>query len=193
MRRRSNESALTGASASPEAGVRRAPSSSSASGLKCCAKAGLVPAANAPLDAKPHAEAHRQAGIPDRRNVLLAQQILSPGVDLEPGKQLIAAAEIEFGKAIVEIAVGKDQGVSLLQIFVAKEGGVVAAGRKRRGKHAGNFLACVARGEEAGMGWTAERTSACERRVNADRDAVECGRIPSQQSLVVAGERALND
>jgi hypothetical protein len=40
---------------------------------------------------------------------------------------LVAAAEIEFCIAEIEIAIGKDQRVTLLQVFVTKECGVVAA------------------------------------------------------------------
>lgn len=87
-------------------------------------------ASEAPLDAESGAEVHWQAWIADGRDVLLAQQVFCLGVDLQPSEQPVASTQVEFGETEIEVAIGQDKGVPLLQIFISKEGGVVAAEEK---------------------------------------------------------------
>jgi hypothetical protein len=59
----------------------------------------LFSASRTPQEAKADAEVHGQAGVTDGRDVLLAQQVLSLGVDAHPLEQLIAASQVQLGIA----------------------------------------------------------------------------------------------
>ena len=83
---------------------------------------GSMTAARAPATAKACADVERQAGVADGRDVLVVEQILSLGVDVHPFKQLEAAAQIELGVAVVEIAIGQQEAVAAVRVFAFKEG-----------------------------------------------------------------------
>ncbi len=140
---------------------------------------GLVPRlfCLADLDAESCAKIHGQADVTDGSDVLVAGQVFCLCIDAEPGRPLIAAAEVKLGIAVIEIAIGQQQGVEIVGIGVLKIGGVVAAAGKCRGKEGGKPAAGVAGREEAGMRRAAERTRSPQRRNGADRYAAEGWRL----------------
>ena len=79
------------------------------------------------LDFEAGAEIHRQAGVTEGRDVLSVHQVFGLAVDAQPGKELIASAQIELGVTVVEIAVGQQHvppkfGVSQIGRIVAAAG-----------------------------------------------------------------------
>src|ERR1039458_971050 len=66
-----------------------------------------MPTSGAPANPQAGAQREWEAGIADGRDVLAVEKILGLRVDVDPGKPLVAAAEVEFRVAVVEIAVGQ--------------------------------------------------------------------------------------
>ena len=81
-----------------------------------------APRCATPAEAKTGADVKGQAGVADGRDVLIVEQIFSLGIDVHPGEQLEAAAQIEFCVSIVEIAVGQQERIGVVGIFVFKIG-----------------------------------------------------------------------
>jgi hypothetical protein len=81
-----------------------------------------VTAAGTPAKAQAGAECEGKAGIADGRDVLVVEKILSLRVDIEPGEPLVAAAEVEFGVAVVEVSIGQQQAVAAGSIVTFKVG-----------------------------------------------------------------------
>jgi hypothetical protein len=82
---------------------------------------GLLRLRPADVNAQAGYEIQRQAWISDRCNVLIAAEILRLHIVAEPGKKLVAGAEIEAEKAVVEISVRENQRVELIQISPTEE------------------------------------------------------------------------
>ena len=81
-----------------------------------------VAAARAPAKAQAGANREGKAGIADGRDVLIVEKILGLRVDVEPIQQLIAAADVELGVAVIEIAIGQEQAVVVGSVFAFKVG-----------------------------------------------------------------------
>src|ERR1035437_79757 len=148
----------------------------------------LLVAGLGPLDAQAGAEGEGQAGIADGGDVPVAGEVLRLAIDTQPGEQFVACAQVQLGVAEVQIAIGQDQGVPLIHVFVAKKSGVVAATGKRRGEYAGEPFAGIAGRKESGVRRTPEGTSAFQRRIDAHGNAVKGRRISAEQRRIVAGK-----
>ena len=68
---------------------------------------------------------------------LAVEKILGLRVDIDPGKPLVAAAEVEFRVAVIEIAIGQEQATHSVGILALKVSGVVTAAGECRGKNSG--------------------------------------------------------
>ncbi len=144
------------------------------------------------LDPQPQAEVERQAGVADRGYVLVAGEVFGLSVDRHARKELVAAAEVDLGETVVEVAVGKQQRVVLVEVGVAEKGRVVAAAGEGHGGGHRPALAGIAGVDEAGVGRAAERPRALERGIDADGNAGIGGRVAAEERRVVAGKGALH-
>jgi hypothetical protein len=72
--------------------------------------------------------------------VLVRGQVFRLRVDAEPGEELIAAAEIELGEAVIEVAIGEQQAVAAVLVSIGKVGGIVTATGEGRSEDGREFL-----------------------------------------------------
>ena len=79
-------------------------------------------ASRTPAQAQAGADRERKTGIADWGDVLIIQQVLRLSVDIHPGQHLETAAQIEFGVAVIEIAVGQKQAIAAESILSLKIG-----------------------------------------------------------------------
>src|SRR6266567_525401 len=139
-----------------------------------------LPAASlSELNPKAGVYVHRQAGISDGCDVLVIGQVFGQSIDAEPRQKLIAAAQVDLGVAMVEIAIGQQQTVAAVFIGELKIGGVIAAACKCRGKNACNLALRIGGCKEPSVRRAAERPGPAKRRDGADWNSVVGGRISS--------------
>lgn len=67
------------------------------------------------------AEIEWQRWITDGSDVLVAGEIVELGVDAHPRLDLVSRAQIDPGPGIIEIAIGKEQGVASVDVVASEE------------------------------------------------------------------------
>jgi len=82
----------------------------------------LAAASRAPAKTEACADRKRQTGIADWRYVLIIQQVLTLSVNIHPGQHLETAAQIHFGVAVIQIAVGQKQTIAAESILALQIG-----------------------------------------------------------------------